>query len=171
MKMLLAIAAAGMVVAAAVTFQDAARSPSEVNLAAVTIDTDPPPRSLLCSEAKAELRLASTGPTSDFLDEFFLVTDPRKLCRNDEIAAMGGFEDASGRCYTLRAIGTGQPDLPMVCGERIKQGEDGQTIRELHCSGWSRELETDGAGGFRYTAATATGTGPARVSEGRCTPL
>ncbi|MCL5777760.1 hypothetical protein M1105_12275 [Limibaculum sp. FT325] len=147
-------------------------APQPASVTAAAVRLDPPPNALLCQERTAELRVASGAPLEDFLDEFFLVSDPRETCRMDGLAAKGRYDPESGRCYTLRTPGTGEPDLPLVCSEEFSQGPDGVTVGKVRCSGWDRRIETGADGGFSLTLATGdTGAPAARVSSGSCRSL
>lgn len=142
-----------------------------MTLSAAAVRIDPPPHALVCREESAELRVASGAPVDDFLDEFFLVSDPRETCRADGLAAQGGYDPDAGRCYTLRTLGTGVPDLPLVCTEVFRQGPDGVSVSEMRCSGWDRRIQTGSDGGFSLTLAAREDAPPARISAGNCRPL
>jgi len=149
-----------------------ATAPAPIVLSAASVRIDPPPNALYCQEQSAELRVASGAPLDDFLDEFFLVSDPRETCRTAGIAQRGGYDPDAGRCYTLRTPSTGEPDLPLVCAEEFSQGPDGVKVRQVHCSGWNREIETAANGAFSLTLASRNDTAPAaRISSGRCRSL
>lgn len=159
-----------------VTFEDAPQpapqvAPAPVSVTAAAIRLDPPPNALVCQERTAELRVASGAPVEDFLDEFFLVSDPRETCRKDGLAAEGGYDPDTGRCYTLRTPGTGEPDLPLVCTEVFRQGPDGVQVGEMRCKGWNRNIEAAVGGAFSLTMAGGDAALPARISQGDCRPL
>jgi hypothetical protein len=137
---------------------------------AAAIRLDPPPVALVCREDEAQVASVAGGTAIDFLEEFLLVSDPREACRSGDLAARGGYDPESGRCYTLRNVGAGGPDLPMVCAERFGQGEGGLLVSGMDCKGWNRTIATADGGDFRFTIA-APGAEPSRMSTGTCAPL
>ncbi|MBK0399922.1 hypothetical protein H0I76_12040 [Limibaculum sp. M0105] len=149
-----------------------ASAPAPMVLSAAAVRIDPPPNALLCQEQSAELRVASGAPVKDFLEEFFLVSDPRETCRTEGMAQQAGYDPDGGRCYTLRTPGTGEPDLPLVCAEEFSQGPDGIRVGQMRCSGWNREIATGLDGDFSLTLASKNATAPAaRISSGSCRSL
>lgn len=146
-----------------------ATAAAPVTLTAAAVQLAPPPNALVCSEQTAELRVAAGAPVEDFLDEFFLVSDPRDTCRSADLAARGGYDPDAGRCYTLRSPESGVPDLPLVCTEAL--GHTGVGVGEIQCTGWKRRILTTADGGFSLTLAGGDGALPARTSNGNCRTL
>lgn len=148
-----------------------ATAAAPVTLTAAAVQLDPPPNALVCSEQTAELRVAAGAPVEDFLDEFFLVSDPRDTCRSADLAARGGYDPDAGRCYTLRSPESGAPDLPLVCTEALRHTGGGVGVGAMQCSGWKRRIQTAADGGFSLTLAGSDGALPARTSNGNCRTL
>lgn len=146
----------------------AARPAEKVEMVAASLTVAPPPNALHCRETAAELRVAAGPVSEDFLEDFFLVSDPRELCRGNGLAASAGFDPESGRCYVLRRPGLGEPDLPLVCSEQISQGADGVSIGRISCQGWKRQIETAADGSFSFSLAERDS---GRFSQGSCKPI
>lgn len=137
------------------------------------------PNALMCAETAAEIRGGSAGPDTsvgDFLENYFLLSDPRNLCRSDKLARVGAYIPANGRCYLLKGVDTGEPDLPLACQEAYETAADGsRKVAQIRCSGWSRTIEAAADGSFRLSMATGPilakpgqSTDARRVSTGTC---
>ena len=172
MKLILACGTLGLLALASYALNqrsvdDGTRSARPLTMAAVT-PSDAPPFALVCQEEMAELRPAVGTPEADFLEEFFLVSDPRNLCRAG--GGNTGFGSRNSRCYTLRAVGTGDPITPMACTEVFTEEKGALAVSQIRCNGGNRRLSTADDGSFRL-AMGGSGVSVSRVSSGNCKPI
>ena len=135
---------------------------------------DPAPAAFICEETKAELAV-STGPvterTGDLLETYMLVSDPGQTCRHPDVVTAAGYEAPGQRCYTLRGIGSGEPDLPMACSERYDgDPKQGAGVASLRCTGWNTRVTAMAGGGFHMNAVVPEQS-RSRVSLGSCRAL
>jgi hypothetical protein len=130
------------------------------------------PTAVMCTETRAEVAVGWLGVERDdpFTERYALVSDPLGLCNRAPHAPAAGHDTSAGRCYRLRAIGTGEADVPMFCVERWRAGPGEGLPRLLDCAGGGRALLADPDGRFQLSIAPQDGEDP-RESEGTCAPI
>lgn len=162
LKQWLVIAAVGTFATVALTMTSGARG--------VFGTSAPEPLPLyVCDELTAEFAAQgwlSDARPDDYVDRYQLVSDPAGTCRHPDVRAAAGYDDgAAPACYLMRAIGKGEPDVPLACD--VEDGA-GSTAR-LDCSGFGVRLSAAAPGDFSLSLADS-GAG-ARTSRGTCSGL
>jgi len=132
------------------------------------------PAAFLCEEDTAALSVSKgtvVDRASDVLENYMLVSDPANTCRHPDVADAAGYDSPGQRCYMMRELGTGEPDLPLACSEAYEgDPTQGAGVASLRCTGWNTRMTAMAGGGFHMNA-TSPSERRSRVSLGSCRAL
>ncbi|MGF1551613.1 MAG: hypothetical protein ACFBWO_03810 [Paracoccaceae bacterium] len=130
------------------------------------------PTALVCDEVEATVAAGwlGTARRDPLIERYALVSDPIELCARPPHAPPGGRDLDAGRCYRLRTLGTGEPDVALFCVERWRERPGHGLPRLLDCDGSGHAVLAVPDGRFELSIAPDDGT-PRRESEGTCSPL